>query len=277
LIASSLPSILQPSQEPEKSAQNAQTPLQSTRPDYTIRIIVHPSPVRVAYATAATLLPQLITNYQPDYVLHMGMAAGRDHYTLETVAHRDNYKIKDIDERDGWREGEHAWKREGIPDLLYVGWNQADVLKRWEEAIWEVEERLGLVDSSPGSTPGGSRSNKSSGAKSVVRLSRDAGRYLCEFALMSSLSRRWLQARKDESNSGETPQRPDLDSCEGKVGFLHVPGGHTPEDISRGVRVAEAAIRSIVGSWEAGLRRVNAKSSEVKIQVGRWDGVVWQT
>ena len=278
LIASALPSILQPQQPPEKESQNAQTPipLASSSKDYTIRLIVHPSPVRVAYATAATLLPQLIATHNPDYVVHIGMAGGRDHYTLETIAHRDNYKIKDIDDRDGWKDGEHAWKKENVPESLHVGWDEADVLGRWEREVWEIEERLGLVDTTMIPMLGGvSRLRKGVGAKSVVRLSKDAGRFLCEFSLMESLSRRWVEARREEQTGDVREAR---DSREGKVSFLHVPGGHTVDDISRGVRVAESAIRSLVGSWEEGRRRADADPAVVdaKMEAGRWEGIMWR-
>ena len=203
------------------------------------------------------------------------MAGGRDHYTLETIAHRDNYKIKDIDERDGWKDGEHAWKKETIPETLHVGWDEVDVLERWEKEVWDIEQRLGLVDANVEVTPGGMRLRKGAGTKSVVRLSRDAGRYLCEFSLMSSLSRRWLEARKDEKDGNEAPA---VDSREGKVAFLHVPGGHTVDDVSRGVRIVESAIRSFVGSWEKGRRRHDTDSAVVdaKMDSGRWEGVMWR-
>ena len=41
----------------------------------------------------------------------------------------------------------------------------------------------------------------------------------------------------------------------GKVCFFHVPGEADEENVQKGVRVAEAAIRSVVGSWEEGMRR----------------------
>jgi hypothetical protein len=41
----------------------------------------------------------------------------------------------------------------------------------------------------------------------------------------------------------------------GKVAFLHVPGDTDAAAIERGVRVTVAAIRALVASWEAGLRR----------------------
>ena len=203
------------------------------------------------------------------------MAGGRGHYTLETIAHRDNYKIKDIDDRDGWKDGEHAWKRNDVPEFLNVGWDEADVLSKWEKEVWDIEESMGLVDATLVPTLGGLRAGQGKATKSVVRLSRDAGRFLCEFALMESLSRRWLEARKAESKADHST---DSGNREGKVAFLHVPGGHTVSDISRGVRVVEAAIRSLVASWEEGRRRGNGDllATSAKVDVGRWEGVLWR-
>jgi hypothetical protein len=205
--------------------------------------------------------------------MHIGMAGGRDHYTMETIAHRDNYKIKDVDDRDGWREGEHVWRKEDIPECLRVGWDEADVLMRWERELDEVEARLGLVEESPAPTPGPLVIVNTASKKSVVRLSRDAGRYLCEFTLMESLVRRWLEAKtdNDEGHSGSKD-----DSREGKVAFLHLPGGYSIDDVARGVRVAEAAIRSFVGSWEDGKRRKEGTVSARAVVGARWEGVVWK-
>ena len=90
---------------------------------------------------------------------------------------------------------------------------------------------------------------------------------------MESLSRRWLEAKK-EVKSCEV-HGINLESREGKVAFLHVPGGYTTSDIARGTRVAEAAIRSIVASWEEGQRRHDPVEVEDRVEEGRWDGLVW--
>ena len=229
----------------------------------------------MAYATASTLIPQLIQQHDPDYIVHIGMAGGRDHYTLETIAHRDNYKIKDVDERDGWREGEHLWKKEEIPDYLRIGWEESDVLSRWQGELNHVEEALGLLDDTPPATPGPLATTRTSlnGKKSVVRLSRDAGRYLCEFALMESLTIRYLEARQRKHEG--YPDSKD-DTREGKVAFLHVPGGYGTDDIARGIRVAEAAIRSLVASWDEGYRRKEGQQIAAGVVGGRWEGVIWR-
>ena len=52
---------------------------------------------------------------------------------------------------------------------------------------------------------------------------------------MESLSRRYLEARKKEQ-TGKLENK--ANSREGKVAFLHVPGGYSTDDVARGVRVA---------------------------------------
>ncbi|KAI9871988.1 MAG: hypothetical protein M1823_008294, partial [Watsoniomyces obsoletus] len=72
-----------------------------------------------------------------------------------------------VDDRDGWKEGEHAWKRDNIPVLLHVGWDALDVLKRWEREVWELEEQMGLVDSNSVPPLGGIKIVKEKSTKSI--------------------------------------------------------------------------------------------------------------
>jgi pyrrolidone-carboxylate peptidase len=264
-------------QQQQQQQQNLPPPPQSTTP-YEIRLIVHPTPIRVSYATVATLLPQLIAQHSPDYIFHIGMAGGREHYTLETIAHRDGYKIRDVDDRDGWRDGEFVWKREGVPEAIRVGWDQVDVLGRWEREVRAREEAMGLgaaVRFGGGMGLGEWGVERRKRDFSVCRLSADAGRFLCEFTLFESLSRGWVVGEKGlvgEVGNGEDRR--------GKVAFLHVPGAFAREDVLRGVRVAEAAIRSLVASWEEGRRNKLDGSGMVSaegVESGRWDGVVWRS
>ncbi|KIW15502.1 hypothetical protein PV08_05548 [Exophiala spinifera] len=283
---------------------------------YKIKLIVHPSAIRVSYSTVSETVPELIRLHNPDLILHIGMAGGRDCYSLETRGHRDGYRIKDVDNLDGYLCGECKWKRDGVPPLLYCMWDEDDVLSRWEAGVQrELVARgfLGPVDdekktentthresevgtngdndatstaattsaTDPSTTfakgnnaahdqPRIQTQNVASAndtvterraaenrKRSVVKLSRDAGRFLCEFALFSSLSYRWLEARKEEQEEKNAQNEDKVQGQErlGKVAFLHVPGWTGVEDVNRGVMVAEEAIKALVGSWEDGLRR----------------------
>jgi len=150
------------------------------------------------------------------------MAGGRDCYSLETRAHRDGYRIKDVDDSDGFSSGESVWKKRGVPDMLFVGWDEEEVLRRWEKGVevglkeqgflgrvsrTELEGRekgVGVganlnVTAMWGTNSFGSPTSlraEENRKKSVVKLSRDAGRFLCEYALFESLSLRWIDAKK---------------------------------------------------------------------------------
>ena len=206
LIAQRLPAILLPA--------SPSAPL--------VRILCHPVPLRVSYPTVAATVPQLLAQYgDPDYVFHIGMAGGRDFYALETLAQRDGYRIRDVDGRDGYLDGEARWRAQGLPESLGVKWDVGDVDGRWGGEMERAEKELGIGEQ----------------GRAKVRMSEDAGRFLCDFVFFETLSRRVGGAR------------------EGKVCFLHVPGETDEGSVRRGTRVAEAAIRSVVGSWEEGYRR----------------------
>lgn len=269
-IAESLPTVLDPaSSQAEPIAQSLGLRTPGTTP-YRIRIHTHPAPIRVAYGPTAELIPALLdparnaallheqAGVDFDYVLHIGLASGRDSYTLETLAHRDFYRIRDVDDGDGYVPGEKVWKAEGVPEMLEVGWDGIDVLPRWEADVkrqeWEVREdalrqraRVAMGMAEPGDL-----GEVKVGKAAVVKLSRDAGRFLCEFILMCALTERWRGAKK-----GVTEKQ-------GKVAFLHVPNGTDVEDIARGRRVALGAIKAVVASWEAGFRNGHLRTTARK-------------
>jgi pyrrolidone-carboxylate peptidase len=233
MIATRLPSILLPTEPPGFASAS------SSRLTPMIRLIVHPTPLRVSYAVVTSLVPQLLAHCDPDYIFHIGMAGGRDYYALETRAHRDGYRIRDVDGRDGYVDGESRWKKESradgeyLPDVLECGWSVEDVERRWRE-------QLGL-----------GKEKEEEGEEPRVKMSHDAGRFLCDFIFYESLSVRWKEGKERV----------------GKVCFFHVPGETDEASVQRGVRVAEAAISSVVRSWEEGVRRERG-TEEVKEEVG---------
>jgi pyrrolidone-carboxylate peptidase len=240
LIAKSLPEYLYP--EPKSFAVDAPAQfagLAQTRPLTTpapiIRLIVHPEQIRVAYATVARVAPELIAKHDPDYIMHIGMAGGRDFYTLETLARRDGYKIKDVDDQDGLAVGELKWRALDLPETIWTGWEENDVLARW---------RGDVARTCPGDE------------KAVVRLSRDAGKFLCEFILYNSLAQRTMEAPIGDMS---------MQRRNGKAAFLHVPGGIDEVAIARGRNIAEAAIRALVGSWEEGFRRQAVSGKQARV------------
>ncbi len=255
LITTLLPPILLP--EPQSL---------SSEPTTIIHLLIQPQPLRVSYPTVTSTLPLLIQAQNPDYILHLGMAGGRRHYALETLAHRDGYTIKDVDSVDGIEVGSRRWQAERCPAILEAGWDGEDVLDRWRHELKKDPISRGGVKQGPD-----------------VRLSSDAGRFLCDFIFYESLSLRWKEDRARQEPQQDKSQQPlpsipltasralenqipspnnpppprsyDHDSRLGKVAFLHVPGDTDGLAIERGVRVTIAAIRALVSSWEEGYRR----------------------
>jgi len=131
----------------------------------TIRILIHPTPVRVSYNTVYSLVPKLWAQYPKiDFMVHIGMAAGRDYYSVERRGHRDGYDLRDVDGRLLSDYGlEDAWKEEKCPVDIETDVDMDDVWWKWKTAMPGVD----------------------------VRPSEDAGRYLCDFIYYCSLSHLW--------------------------------------------------------------------------------------
>ncbi|EKD20593.1 pyroglutamyl peptidase type [Drepanopeziza brunnea f. sp. 'multigermtubi' MB_m1] len=199
-IAKGLPPFLPPSEFPplEVSAIAKAVP---------VRILVHPAPVKVAYKSVRELVPALWDGRKIDYAIHIGMASGRKFYSVERRGHRDGYTIKDVDhellgdEERRKREGD-GWVWNGMPEELLSSIDVDDVWKRWRAAL-------------PGTD---------------VRVSEDAGRYLCDFIYFSSLAH---LARKGEDR---------------RVVFLHVPVAADELAIENGIEITLELIRAIVQS-----------------------------
>ncbi|KAH8591326.1 hypothetical protein B0O99DRAFT_471646, partial [Bisporella sp. PMI_857] len=197
-IAKSLPPFL----PPPPGAESDVTYIAQHPP---VRILVHPEPVKVAYTNVRALVPKLWEGRKIDYMVHIGMASGRRYYSVERRGHRDGYGMKDVDNEylgDTERrvvEGKD-WIWDGLPSELPSDLDVDDVWRRWRLALPEDD----------------------------VRVSEDAGRYLCDFIYYSSLAE--LEKKKEER----------------RVVFLHVPVESDAESIARGTEVMIELIRAIV-------------------------------
>ncbi|OTA04350.1 hypothetical protein A9Z42_0049310 [Trichoderma parareesei] len=175
-----------------------------------VRILVHPEPLRVSYKVVRETVPSFWEEtYQDrklDVVIHIGMAGPRLMYQIESRGHRTGYKARDVDgkhldELEGKRDEEWVWH--DLPDELRTDLDIRDIWERWQQH-----------------TPG----------DMDLRISDDAGRYLCDFIYYSSLASCHKQGK------------------ERKVIFLHVPADGSEAVIKQGQEVAVNLIRSIVES-----------------------------
>ena len=200
LIAQQLEHILPPILDPNNP---------SRRPGPTIHVFVHPEEVRVSYPTVFSLIPQIISSFPVhiDYILNIGMAAGRKYYSVESQAHRDGYKIRDVDGNLPTAQEKYWRDLVECPEIMKPDLNTEEVFARWKSNVDETTD---------------------------VRVSTDAGRYLCDFMFYTSLATR--KAR------GEAK----------KVLFLHVPGESDKASIEKGALVASALIRAMVASGTDG-------------------------
>lgn len=188
-----------------------------------VRILVHPEPVKVAYKSVRELVPTLWEGRKIDFAIHIGMASGRKFYSVERRGHRDGYNMKDVDNEllgDAERrrvEGE-KWIWHGMPDELLSVVDVDDVWKRWRAALpvrlvllllWEMANKVQGKD---------------------VRVSEDAGRYLCDFIYFSSMA--YLEQKEEER----------------RVVFLHVPVNADEVAIENGIEITIELIRAMVQS-----------------------------
>ncbi|KAI0398448.1 putative pyroglutamyl peptidase type I [Xylariaceae sp. FL0594] len=158
-----------------------------------------------------------------DFVIHIGMAGEEPHYDIERRGHRDGYFLRDVDdellgdEARQEKEGKN-WIWHDVPKELQTDLDINDVHRRW------VERSPSALD---------------------LRVSEDAGRYLCDFIYFSSLAHLYKQGR------------------ERKVVFFHVPAFPDEASVQLGVELALNLIRSIAESELERMREKKKQSSTV--------------
>ncbi|KAL2136295.1 hypothetical protein VTI74DRAFT_4530 [Chaetomium olivicolor] len=181
-----------------------------------VRILTHPSPVRVSYPTVRALVPRLwdldhaLHPDRPrlDLVIHVGMAGPRLFYSIERRGHRDGYTMADVDgqflgDEQRRREEGERWVWDGVPEELQTEVDVEDVLGRWR-----------------GHAP----------KHMDLRISEDAGHYLCDFIYFSSLAHLYKAGQ------------------ERKVLFLHVPSDASEYSVNTGRELLLQLVRSVVES-----------------------------
>ncbi|KAK2050329.1 hypothetical protein LZ31DRAFT_537764 [Colletotrichum somersetense] len=241
-IARSLPAYLPPlrAKNPKEhhhpsassSSSSSSAAAAASRPLPPVRILVHPEAIRVNYMTVRALVPRLwdpALHPRVDAVVHIGMAGPRLFYSVERRGHRDGYTFPDVDGRrleddERRREEGDGWVWHGMPPEIETGLDLADVLERWK-AHSPVRDKLltAAAAAAAGEQEG-----------SDLRISEDAGHYLCDFIYFSSLAHLW-RAREHR-----------------RVTFLHVPSDASEASVARGTELAVQLIRSIA---ESELRR----------------------
>lgn len=196
-----------------------------------VRILVHPGPVRVSYeAVRGLVLTFWEDTYQGrrvDVAVHIGMAGPRPFYHIERRAHRTGYASPDVDgkrleDQDEAKRG-HDWIWHGLPDEIETDLDLDDVLRRWQG-------HSSVSRAAPPPVAGRPRSDRRTQKDMDLRISEDAGRYLCDFIYYSTLSTLLKQ------------QRPR------KAVFFHVPCDASERHVAQGLELAVNLIRAIAES-----------------------------
>jgi hypothetical protein len=208
----------------------------------------------------------------PDIIIHMGMASQRHYYSLETRARSYGYTVTDVDGEIGFRDGEAIWKKAGLPDVLQPGPASSPSSSSIAGGTTELEElsttaidsetadvttamsQVTLSESDPAISVATSKSSINPRPLDLkllhtwhshlpyvvdLRLSHDAGRYLCEFIYYTSLAHAY-QAKRDRG-----------------VVFFHVPGWTDERGLARGKDVTVALIKALVEDWMADKEKEN--------------------
>ncbi|KAK2831996.1 hypothetical protein FQN49_006957 [Arthroderma sp. PD_2] len=193
-----------------------------------IRIHAHPLPIRVAYPSVRSDVPAIIEAFRaahdgrpPHLVVHVGMASTRQYYAVETIAHRDGYRVTDVDGQLG------VPFDPTLPESLQPG-----MPCKTAAAITPAGGSIKINPSPPDTTFLQTwRKSLPPGRSIDVRLSHDAGRYLCEYIYYTSLSMAWEE------------QRPR------GVVFLHVPGWTDRASVEMGADALVGLVRAMVECW----------------------------
>lgn len=155
-----------------------------------------------------------------DIVLHIGLAAGRNYYAIEQGSRSRGYgNIADVDrQRFDDESAEKQFPASKFPSTLSTSFDTADILACWKES-------LKSSSSSSSSEVGSTKSPD-------VRISSDAGNFLCGFIYYNSLAH-YFSIKEDE--------RPVI--------FLHVPDLTSSEaKMKEGWEVTVALIKALVES-----------------------------
>ncbi|KAJ5139156.1 uncharacterized protein N7515_004004 [Penicillium bovifimosum] len=187
-----------------------------------VSLHVHPTPITVSYATVRETVPLILEEFaasnggrRPDLIVHIGIAAPREYYSVEILAHRDDYHITDVEGCSGYVDGEKRWKELGLPPILTPGRASEDPSSA---SLYRPDDQF-------------LEKWRSFAPNSDLRISKDAGHYLCDFIFYTSMSLAQLQGQ------------------DRNVLFLHVPGASEDANIKEGREVTLALIKTMVACW----------------------------
>ncbi|KAK3215492.1 hypothetical protein GRF29_8g166912 [Pseudopithomyces chartarum] len=214
-----------------------------------ITLFVHPEAVPVAYKPVLSTVPELVSDFQPDISLHIGVAEGRTYFAVEQTSRRGVYSYgRDVNgEVFPNADGEKLWGDQAT--VLSTDINLHGVVDEWQRrtagVVWpkaggtsvaskmastqvEVKLREDVLK-----VEAGGLSSFEGDDDDDVRWSDNVGTYLCAFIYYTSMvemSRETVGHRRDTA-------------------FMHVPLLVSEEELQMGVDITVELIQSLVGTW----------------------------
>ncbi|RPA99084.1 peptidase C15, pyroglutamyl peptidase I-like protein [Choiromyces venosus 120613-1] len=187
-----------------------------------IILLPHPNHLRVSYHAVRTQIPPLhaISPHIFDYMLHVGLGAPGE-YRLERRAFEEGYMYGDVDNR--LVNDEDAPPNRDI--FLSEGVKEREPGGREFSCGLDLEWIVGQVEK-PVETE-----------KLPIKVSDDAGRFLCEYLYYSSLKAACDKEGKDRLRSE-------------KVLFMHVPSLGEPFGVETGRKVLVELVKAMVAAGE---------------------------
>jgi pyroglutamyl-peptidase len=182
-----------------------------------IRIITQSAPLEAVYQTLLSTVPPLLEKHNPDFVIHIGLAADRNYFAIEKGAERDGYhQIPDEERKVVTRaEAKRIWGNS--PARLDSSIHVDNVVTRWQTLAKAKRVK-----------------SKSKGAEKELQLraSDDVGSYVC--GLLYYITLQWFWKRKKAEN----------------VLFFHIPNLEGRESLEQGRDLTIALIKAVVCSRE---------------------------
>jgi pyroglutamyl-peptidase len=197
------------------------------------KVIVPESYIPAAYHKILTATTAMIKEFDPDIVIHMGLAVERDYFAIEKSALKEGYhEIPDV-ARKVLTRAENKKTFGKAPGSLATSFDLESVVSEWEDACATI--------SMTGQATGGPKASKEKGkvngkqAKKtvVVKDSDDVGTYVCGLMYYVSL---WEMGKRGKGGRDAV--------------FLHVPSLDSEQEVGVGIEVTKKAIEALVEEWE---------------------------
>ncbi|KAF2502809.1 peptidase C15, pyroglutamyl peptidase I-like protein [Lophium mytilinum] len=129
-----------------------------------IRLLVHPEALKVSYATILPIVPKLLAEYNPDIVVHIGLAVGQPYYSLEKSAPKSGYHQN--------------------PDVTRRVFTKAETKKAWGKLPETLSSTIDLDAVGPKWIAG----VKIGKFGADVRVTDDVGEFTCGFVYFATLA-----------------------------------------------------------------------------------------